>query len=209
MNTNNKFLTEVASLLGGFTLTDPTRDDCVQIGYLTRDSDGLAIRFFFDAHGNRGKTNIGGSSGDLNNGAYVTAYDEKYQKVTYPSINVSMTKTAEQVVKDIQKRLLPECNRVHALVLKQIAGETLFEVKRDYATKTLAAACGTKPLTQWRNEQKFTYGIDPYVNVEKFKQFGYGEFTVSSGDSINLKLDSMSLPVAIKVAAALREVFKS
>lgn len=209
----NLFIANVARMLNdGFIVSDLIKDDGFAvrwIGYITRQSDGLNLRFAFDEYGNKGKIAISGSSGDLNGGRYVTAYNEMHQKVTYPSINVTMSKTTEQVAKDIKKRMLDECNRVHGYVLKKIKNDNQFLFDRDSATQRLAAEFGSKAKTVYNHPEQLTYEVDPYVNVEKFKQFGYGEFKVNSATSVELKLNGLTLDVACKVAEALKKIFSA
>lgn len=173
-------------------------------GYLTRE-DGLTLYFSFDAYGNKGKIAISYSSGDLNKGAYVTVYDDKYQRVSYPSINVSMTKTPDQVARDIQKRLMTDAVRVHGLVLKSIADSNNFVACREATTIRLAALLGTEPKRD-HYSKALTYEIDPYVKVKSFESDGYGEIKVSSGNSIDINLKSMSFETARKVVEALSKV---
>ena len=173
-------------------------------GYLTRE-DGLALYFSFDGYGNKGKIRIAYFCGDLNRGAYVTVYDDKYQRVSYPSINVSMTKTAVQVARDIEKRLMTDAVRVHGLVLKSIDDSQNFVDGRKAATIRLAALLGTEPKRDHYSKE-MTYEIDPFVNVKSFAANGYGEIRVSSADSIELNLKSMSFETARKVVEALSKI---
>jgi hypothetical protein len=209
MNTNNNFLKELVQCLYGFTVDRCGNNSPSHVGYLTRVADGLSLRFGFDEHGSRGKITISGSSGDLNNGVYIEVYDENYARVRYPSINVSMSKDVRKVAIDIGNRLLGECNRVHLLVLKKIAEDNKFKNDRDHSTRYLANTCGVMVSKNHRHPNQLSYDVDPFGTTEKYKKHGYGKFTVNSGDSVNLELNSMSFETATKVAAALRLILQS
>lgn len=204
----NQFLIKVANDLGTYGQFPNWKLNPVEEGgsrgYLTRE-DGLTLYFSFDAYGNKGKIAISYSSGDLNKGAYVTVYDDKYQRVSYPSINVSTAKTPDQVARDIQKRLMTDAVRVHGLVLKSIAEEKKFVDTREASTLRLAGMLGVLPKRDY-NSKALSHEVDPFDNVKAFGADGYGSFVVSSANSISLKLSSMSLETALKVAAALRPI---
>lgn len=137
---------------------------------------------------------------------YVTVY-ENHNKLGYPSINVSANKDASKIAKDIVRRLLPDAEKVHKLVLEKVAAE---KAHVDGKTKTiydLASFCDTAPKRRHSNNE-LSGEVSPYEGIKQFSNCGYGEFQVNSENSVSLKLESMSKNVALKVAVALREIFK-
>jgi len=138
--------------------------------------------------------------------SYVTVY-ENYSKLDYPSINVSADKDASKIAKDIVRRLLPDAEKVHKLVLQTVAAE---KAHVDGKTKTiydLASFCDAIPNRRHSNNE-LSGEVSPYEGIKQFSNCGYGEFQVNSENSVTLKLESMSKNVALKVAVALREIFK-
>jgi hypothetical protein len=127
-------------------------------------------------------------------------------RIADPSINVSNTKTATEVAKDIIRRLMPEAERVHGLVLTTNKENEQFQFNKTALINRLAEVCETTPDLSYQT--KLPSGkVLPYAGVEEFKKNGYGHFEVSSGDSVHLEIHSMSSRTAILVAQALRHIF--
>jgi len=193
MTTEN--LKEIASLLPtGFVVAQDKislqRADGMNLWFLTRYNtpDKITVKY-----------------GNSEN-SYVTVY-ENHSKLDYPSINVSADKEASKIAKDIVRRLLPDAEKVHKLVLQTVAAE---KAHVDGKTKTiydLASFCNTIPNRRHSN-QELSGEVSPYEGIKQFSNCGYGEFQVNSENSVTLKLESMSKNVAFKVAVALREIFK-
>lgn len=138
--------------------------------------------------------------------SYVTVY-ENHNKLDYPSINVSADKEASKIAKDIVRRLLPDAEKVHKLVLEKVAAENAFFDGKTKTINDLASICNTAPNRR-HNNNDITGEVSPYEGIKQFSNCGYGEFKVNSENSVTLKLESMSKNVALKVAAALREIFE-
>ncbi len=176
---------------------------------LNRLSDKLRLSFSVDSYDHRGQIHIYyDGSGVAYPEWYVTVYDPvTHDKVSYPSINVSMTKTGEQIAKDIVRRLLPDAEKVHGLVVKKLQEEKDFAIGKESAIKVMGHACGTEPDRHYQTHE-LTGKVKPYGPNQDFKKCGYGEFTVNGPDSVNLQLSSMSLKVAQKIAFVLRDIIK-
>ena len=138
--------------------------------------------------------------------SYVTVY-ENHSKLDYPSINVSANKEASKIAKDIVRRLLPDAEKVHKLVLEKVAAEKAYVDGKTKTIYDLASFCNTIPNRRHSN-QEISGEVSPYEGIKQFSNCGYGEFQVNSENSVSLKLESMSKNVAFKVAVALREIFK-
>ena len=138
--------------------------------------------------------------------SYVTVY-ENHSKLDYPSINVSADKDVSKIAKDIVRRLLPDAEKVHKLVLEKVAAEKAYVDGKTKTIYDLASFCNTIPNRRHSN-QELSGEVSPYEGIKQFSNCGYGEFQVNSENSVTLKLESMSKNVAFKVAVALREILK-
>lgn len=193
MTTEN--LKQIASLLpSGFVVAE----DKISL----QRADGMNL-WFLTRYNTPGKITV--KYGNSEN-SYVTVY-ENHNKLNYPSVNVSADKDASKIAKDIVRRLLPDAEKVHKLVLEKVAAE---KAHVDGKTKTicdLASFCDTAPNRRHSNNE-LSGEVSPYEGIKQFSNCGYGEFRVNSENSVSLKLESMSKNVALKVAVALREIFK-
>jgi hypothetical protein len=192
MTTEN--LKEIASLLPtGFVVAEDKislqRTDGMNLWFLTRyNPNKITVKY-----GNTEKS-------------YVTVY-ENHSKLDYPSINVSADKDVSKIAKDIVRRLLPDAEKVHKLVLEKVAAEKAYVDGKTKTIYDLASFCNTIPNRRHSN-QELSGEVSPYEGIKQFSNCGYGEFQVNSENSVTLKLESMSKNVAFKVAVALREIFK-
>ena len=192
---NIELLKEIAALLpSGFVVAQDKislqRADGMNLWFLTRYNtpDKITVKY-----GNTEKS-------------YVTVY-ENHSKLDYPSINVSADKDVSKIAKDIVRRLLPDAEKVHKLVLEKVAAEKAYVDGKTKTIYDLASFCNTIPNRRHSN-QELSGEVSPYEGIKQFSNCGYGEFQVNSENSVSLKLESMSKNVALKVAVALREIFK-
>lgn len=176
---------------------------------ITRTSDGLTLGLRKNMYGNDGKTHIFYCRKPDKDGETHTLWEKDAGgRISDPSINVSNTKSPSEVAKDIARRLLPEAERVHGLVLTANKESEQFQFDKTALINKLAEVCETEPDVDYQT--KLLNGkVKPYAGVEEFKQHGYGQFSVNSGDSVHLELHSMSSRTAILVADALRHIFTS
>lgn len=192
MTTEN--LKEIASLLPtGFVVAE----DKISL----QRADGMNLWFLTRYNPNKITVKYGNSEK-----SYVTVY-ENHSKLDYPSINVSADKDVSKIAKDIVRRLLPDAEKVHKLVLQTVAAEKAYVDGKTKTIYDLASFCNTIPNRRHSN-QELSGEVSPYEGIKQFSNCGYGEFQVNSENSVTLKLESMSKNVALKVAVALREIFK-
>lgn len=193
MTTEN--LKEIAALLpSGFVVAQ----DKISL----QRADGMNL-WFHSRYNTPDKINV--SYGNTEK-SYVTVY-ENHSKLDYPSINVSADKDASKIAKDIVRRLLPDAEKVHKLVLQTVAAEKAYVDGKTKTIYDLASFCDTIP-TRRHSNQELSGEVSPYEGIKQFSNCGYGEFQVNGENSVSLKLESMSKNVALKVAVALREIFK-
>lgn len=192
---NIELLKEIASLLPtGFVVAN----DKISL----QRADGLNL-WFRSAYNTPDKITIKYGNSEK---SYVTVY-ENHNKLDYPSINVSADKPAEKIANDIARRLLPDAEKVHKLVLEKVAAENAFVDSKTKTINDLASICNIDP-NRCYNKNDLTGEVSPYQGIKQFSNCGYGEFKVNSESSVSLKLESMSKNVALKVAVALREIFE-
>jgi hypothetical protein len=192
---NIELLKEIASFL-------PTGFVVAQDKISLQRADGLNL-WFHSRYNTPDKITVKYSNSEK---SYVTVY-ENHNKLDYPSINVSADKEASKIAKDIVRRLLPDAEKVHKLVLEKVAAEKAYVDGKTKTINDLASICNTAPNRR-HNNNDLTGEVSPYQGIKQFSNCGYGEFNVNSENSVTLKLESMSKNVALKVAAALREIFE-
>jgi hypothetical protein len=193
---NIELLKEIASFL-------PTDFVVAQDKISLQRADGLNL-WFHSRYNTPDKITVKYGNSEK---SYVTVY-ENHNKLDYPSINVSADKEASKIAKDIVRRLLPDAEKVHKLVLEKVVAENAFVDGKTKTINDLASICNTAPNRCRHNQYDLTGEVSPYEGIKQFSNCGYGEFKVNSENSVSLKLESMSKNVALKVAVALREIFE-
>ena len=204
---SNDFYVSVARNL--CTLTDGQWEHKVdQYGNHTIVEAGSKLSLWFRAggYGNEGKIKIGYDRPRDAKGEYVYVYHPMGgAKLDNPSINVSASKDALTVAKDIERRVLGACHHVHALVVKQIAQNAEHEAKKLGLVTDLAAICNAKVS----NPNSSQPTINPYESINPRADYrcGYGTITVS-GDSAEIKLQSLPPVLAKELTAVIVETLK-
>lgn len=134
---------EVVAHLPGVWSIEPTdrRHDC---NFRLIRADGL--RLWFSPIGRYDRPGKGYVSydrlRDRKNG-WIYAYDADHKEILDPSIKYALTKSPEQVAKEIARRLLPDAEALHAQVVERLAGANAFADACDTATATAKALRGT------------------------------------------------------------------
>ena len=174
--------------------------------HLTRE-DGLELWLRIGGYGNEGKAAIHFSRPIGRDGRAPTLWAKGGATIHNPSINVSLTKSPEQIAKDIFRRLLPESVVVYKLATESIAGTNHFLDGKVRTTILMAALCGTEPSRHYQTGE-LTFEVDPYkgAGVEKFKGQGYGKITVSGQNSVNLELTSMDADTATAIVSEISRI---
>jgi hypothetical protein len=167
---------------------------------------GLWLRF--GGYGNEGKISISYNRPKNSSGSYVTVYEEHTQ-MHDPRIRVSDEKSAEQVAKDIVRRLLPESFRVHREVLKSIKNTDTYNMKRTNLRNAIADLCNEPRVTQPFDENQIPT-IDPYKNTGQLSHslgLGYGKIKINA-DSIDIDLTSVPASLGIELVALIRQAIR-
>lgn len=138
---------EVAALLPGTWSAAPAKHftDRPDAPFVLSRLDGLAIWFApFRAYGREGKGAASYHRPVDKQGKRVGLYDAG-NTVSDPSINYALTKTPEQIARDIARRLIPEAEALHPRVMKAIASADEYadkEVKAQEVAKRLKGGAG-------------------------------------------------------------------
>ena len=174
--------------------------------HLTRVADGLQFWLRSGGYGNEGKACIRFDRPLGRDGRSPTLYDAGAQ-IGNPFINVSLTKSDEQIAKDIVRRLLDGSVTVFKLANEAIARDNNYLDGKVKTTLAIAALCGTPPERHYQSKE-LTFEVDPFkgAGVVKFDKCGYGKITISSENSVNIELVSVPLDVASEMVVAIRNV---
>lgn len=206
---SNDFYVSVARNL--CTLTDGQWEHKVdQYGNHTIVEAGSKLSLWFRAggYGNEGKIKIGYDRPRDSKGNYVEVYHPMGgAKLDNPSINVSASKDALTVAKDIVRRMLDAAKNVHALVTKQIKDNADYYSKKRLLALDLADICHAKV----NNPDGEMPTINPYESIKGYLgdvRMGYGTVTVGS-DYATIKLDSIPADLAKKLLLVIHETLKN
>lgn len=177
--------------------------------HLTRE-DGLQFWLRIGGYGNEGKAAIHLDRPLGRDGRSPSLWAKGGGQIGNPSINVSITKSPEQIAKDIVRRMLTESEEVFKLANEAIARDNAFLDGKVKTTFLMASLCGTEPNRHYQSKE-LTFEVDPFkgAGVEKFKKNGYGKITVSSEDSVNIELTSVGVDTAALIVSAINKILSA
>lgn len=178
--------------------------------HLTRE-DGLRFWLRIGGYGNEGKAAIHFDRPLGRDGRAPSLWAKNAGgQIGNPSINASLTKSPEQIAKDIVRRMLTESEEVFKLANESIANTNKYLDGKVKTTLEIAALCGTEPKRLY-NSPDLSFEVDPFTanGVAKFGKCGYGKITISSEDSVNIELTSVGLDVAREIIVALNKILSS
>ncbi len=156
-------------------------------------------------HRNKGRAVISYSRPRGKNGAWVEVY-KNHDKVSDPSITVSLEKSPEQIANDISRRLWSEACDVQTLVHERIEADKKFVDGRALLTKKVSDILSVLPSTDYRTGE-LTYEVDPLRGkLDKYGKYGYGKVTINSADSIDIEFKSLGADFGCKVLWAIAKV---
>jgi hypothetical protein len=140
--THQRFADEVAAHLSPAWAVRAAHADQIDSPMVLTRPDGMSLFLVpYASYSRKGMGVVSMLSPRDGKGRYVTAYDPTTrERVSEPSIKFALTKSAEQVAKDITRRLLPECETVFPYFTAAVKRED------DYAAKAEAAAVAVKNL---------------------------------------------------------------
>jgi hypothetical protein len=165
------------------------------------DGRELLLSINYSWHSNNAKLDIRGEYPCAANGKEPSVLN--YQE-TAPTIGAGALKSPEQIAVDIKRRLLPEVEALYARYLVRIAQQDEFHAEKLHAAKTLSKALGCDKLNHEDSERDHVIHAISINDVID----GYGDFTVSGGNSIKLEIRSMNLATALKFAEVIKTLGK-
>lgn len=115
-----------------------------------------------------------------------------------PSINVSASKSAEQIAADITRRLLPDAERVFALVNERIHAANTYEFKCNSLMQDLCDIVNGPNFVLSKHEIE-----SKQINLGGVSAGGYGTAKISS-DSVSFSLSSIPADKARELVAFLQ-----
>jgi len=189
---------DTASGLGNNWQAVPISDEYKESGFYLKRADGFTLFFSPPSYSHKGKFRVAYSR-PRHEGKWFELYERdasgSLQKVSDPSANLSETKTADQLAKDIIRRILPEAEKVHTLALERIADEN--SAKDAQQTSALRVSVAVKkPLQskyQGKAGEKETSGHIDSV----------GTWQAEAGGRVSFSLYSLPIEQAEKLAALL------
>lgn len=181
----------IADALSGEWEASPQSNEYAQCGWELRRDDGLTIYLSGPSYDHKTQFRFG-LSAPRHNGHYVEAYDGN-ERLNHPVIGCGIAKTPEQMARDIERRLLPDAERVNGLVLARIASMIASENAQSASWKAVHKALG-----------KLAADDPARRNFNGY--FDGGSFEVHSGGSVTFKLYSLDADKATKLATAFRAI---
>lgn len=160
---------------------------------LTR-ADGFKLHFSTEVYGKAGKLVIQFFRPRNAKGSWVELY-EGHSRVFDPSINVSETKSAEQIAADITRRLMPEAEAIFAKVNAQVANENAAHSNRVATLREMTEAVGVTPNEGGHDERQFSFYL-PVRNHTVLVEVNYG-------GTVQIKLPSLNPDKAKELIAFL------
>jgi hypothetical protein len=163
MNTRAEKFTKLAELLGG--TARPLDRDRPENDYHITLADGVQIFAHPGGYGNEGRMHFSGSWPSYRRaegGSCVVIPREIYEDgkpLAAPDITVAETKTAEQIAKDIERRLLPTLRHVWLACKARCDSSIAYQDTRREIVERAAKATGGKANV--RDERaRIEYGYD-------------------------------------------------
>lgn len=153
------------------------------------DGPGEACLYLRIEYNHKDRIAIGGSLNIGKNGMYVTVYEDG-KRVCSGDITVAISRGVPAIVREIQRRLLPDYLRVLAKAVERRDAERTYEAKRRENLETLAAIAHT---TVRNGDEVSSFSF--YHNDR-----AYGDVQASD-TTVQVKLSSLTLEQAKHILA--------
>ncbi|MBP5972494.1 hypothetical protein HW132_07055 [Brasilonema sp. CT11] len=191
-------VTEIAANLEGFTVEKIDSVAADDLGWLTIEhSDGRQLCLRHNRYDN--KINIWGRYGQDAYGSSATPKNfglVKYSDKAQDEINVSATRTAEAIAKDIKRRLLPYYSEYFYQITNRVTQQREKNDTTNQRITEIAQLLGSNRLTGKSNYTKTAYFSLGTIN--------HGEIKTSNGDDYTLELRGISHALAVQIAQLLK-----
>lgn len=180
---------EIAAVFPGKWTAIPQSKEYADCGWTLQRADGLALYMNGPSYNHRNSYRFGVSA-PRHDGSYVCV-DEKAN-----SINCGETKTAEQMAKDISRRLIPDAELVYAATVAKIGRMKESANAQVESLLALRKAFGMTPPEKDRHTGRF------WTNLS----FNGGSAEIHDGGNVTFKLYSIEPAKAAKLAAAFKSL---
>lgn len=193
---------DIIAALPGDWDAEPVGDEYEDTGFTLIREDGLKLWFSGPGWSHKGKFHVsfsaprgidGRSIGDIYEGT-----GSGWKQFRPESMNVSETKTGQQIAKDIVRRVLPSAEKAQALCLEKIAKESEAADAREVSLARICQVTG-KPLPE-KMERYPEYRYSMHLQLQGS---GYGSIKINAGGSVCIELRSLSPDHAEAVLKAL------
>jgi hypothetical protein len=151
------------------------------------DKKVLSLRLIQDYNrADAGRIKVSGDYPRDRQASYVgDVYDENNNKLEQPTINVSASKSVEQIVKDIQRRFMPYYEQFYAAALKKAKATDSYEDKTSNALTLIAG----RKLSEYEARHKEISISAPCAIEDGYDANGHIK---ASGDSIEFSIHGIS-----------------
>lgn len=119
------------------------------------------------------------------------------------SIQVAHSRGAVVIAKEIKRRFLPDYQKALAERIEQNRAKANHEAKRTAVARRVMEAFGETPTIEALKGD--THRINSYREEGSHYPAGYGHVQVYADSSVNIKLDSVPVAMALEIAAIFRK----
>jgi hypothetical protein len=196
--------TKVASLLGG-TIKEVFPNPDNEVYNLVLPQFTLSVQC--NGYRMEGKASISYLRPRDSKGQWVEVWKNNVRQHD-PSIKLSLSKSPEQIAKDIKNRLWSDTFILDELVKEKIAQDNKFLDEKAELLKEVATILRNEPERNYQSKE-LTGEVQFLNGLTKFGKFGYGTIQVNSGDSISINIHSMGKVFGLDVVKAIAEVVKT
>lgn len=189
---------EIALALGdNWKARNPDIDGSVNYPSRRLDrADGVSLCLHFGSYQAKGKISISGWY-PTQNGQYVDVRkwsNELNGFDSSPEINVSETKDAATIAKDIKRRILPAVEEWHKRVVSAINGANSYAAESEKSARAIIEASGGFVSDQTLRKQD-RGNVSVYVNHHHF---------TAQGDTVRFELADYPIALAVELAKTIK-----
>lgn len=183
----------IAAALPGTWEASPNSNEYADCGWTFKRSDGVSIWMSGPCYNHKKAFRF---AADLprHNGSYVEAYrPNTYNKMPTPSINCGEGKSAEQMAKDIARRMLADVEEITQIVRDRIASMINAEDAREASLVAFTKALGKPTPAKSELYPEYRYKVS----------VAHGQAEISTGGSVSFTLYGVPQAQAEKLAQLL------
>jgi hypothetical protein len=164
---------------------------------------GLRLALSINPYDARGRIVISHVRPRHADGSWVELYDGNHDKIASPSITVAMDKAPEKIATDIQRRLIPDADRIEILANEKVAEYVKYNDGKNSLIRELASMVDVRTVEIRPGELKAV--INVFNGQGDFGRIGYGDARINGSDSVDLDLKSLKPELAKKLISVIQE----